>query len=257
MGSLSLLGAVMIVRPKPKSGCTPARAAVVALALLRFTACGLDERSLAERTVYASGNGHPEGGAAGAAAELLPVPECSYSTAGESSECASLIANPGFARNIDGWALEPRAVQARWDAQDAAGAKKSGSIIVTNALTGDDEGSSPGGVFQCFTVEPGQHVQYAADIMIPEGQGSGAGGQTYTAYAGLSLFYYNNDNCEIPTVGNVTSQLLEAPGQWQHISGQNEVPLEIHSVAYRLIVVKPHPQDPFDVHFDNVLARVY
>lgn len=247
----------MIVGPKPSSSRTPARAAAAALAVLALSACGLDERSLAERTVYSSGNGNPEGGAAGAAAELLPVPDCSYSTAGESSECASLIANPGFARNIDGWALEPRAVQARWDALDAAGAKKSGSIIVTNALTGDDAGPSPGGVFQCLTVEPGQHVQYAADVMIPEGQGSGAGDMEYIGYAALSLFYYNNDHCEIPTVGNVTSQLLEAPGEWQHLSGQNEVPLEIHSVAYRLIAIKPHPEDPFDVHFDNVLARVY
>ena len=131
---------------------------------------------------------------------------------------------------------------------------------MTNALTGADQGASPGGVFQCLTVEPGQRVQYAADLMIPDGQGSGAGGagqEGYVGYAGLSLFFYNNDACEIPTSGNVTSELLDTTGEWQHISGQKEIPLEIHSVAFRLIALKPHREDPFDVHFDNVLARIY
>lgn len=238
-------------------GTLPVVALVASLAL---SACGLDERSLTERSVYTSG---PPGMADGSAGEsgvdvgTQPVPSCDYSSGAVDPACESLVANPGFHKSIEGWALEPRAVQARWDILDAAEAKKSGSLIVTNALSGDDDGASPGGVFQCFKVEPGQHFQYAADLLIPEGQGRGIGGGAYVGRAALSLFMYNNGECEIPTVGNVTSELIEAAGEWQHISGQSEIPAEIHSVAYRLIAIKPHLEDPFDVHFDNVLARVY
>src|SRR3954471_20930695 len=155
---------------------------------LAAASCAVDNREL--RVQGGAGAGSSAGmspftGDAGNDSNAAPpLPVCDYS-AGVLEGCESLVANPGFSQDTDGWKPEDATVTMSWRADDAAENIDSGSLSVVNSLYGTAVGFASRAASQCLPTEPGKTYAFALDVLIPEGQGEGLEGSDYHASAGL------------------------------------------------------------------------
>lgn len=226
------------------------------------TSCSVDERPLALAAAIAgtagvSGAGSSgSGGAAGEPADAAPVPLpiCDYGD-GVQPGCETLVPNPGFEHDATGWSPEEGSVAMSWTAEDANGNKKSGALSVLNSLSGAADGVAARGAAACLPTSAGKAYGMAADIFIPDKQGSGIDGGSYSATAGLSVIFYSSDKCDGYTLANSTSDLLEDAAVWAHREGHAVAPEGANSMSMRLVTFKNFREYKFEARFDNVLLK--
>lgn len=245
-----------------RSACTGL--AVAALGTSLALACAVDDRTLVSGGAGSLASAGAAGtralipasdaGDGGVEAGLPPLPICDYGAAVEAG-CESLVSNPGFAKDSSGWSPEPGSVSMSWTPSDAADNKRSGSLSVVNSLSGAADGTAARGAAQCLPTVPGQPYGLAADLFIPEGQGAGLDGGTYSATAGLSVIFYNAAACGGYTLGNGTSTVLDEAGRWEHREGHAVAPAGAVSMAVRLVTFKNFRELTFEARFDNVLVK--
>ncbi|HWZ87348.1 MAG TPA: hypothetical protein VNW92_00825 [Polyangiaceae bacterium] len=142
-----------------------------------------------------------------------------------------------------------------WVADDAAGNRRSGALSVTNALSGEADGIASRGAAQCLPTTAGQAYGLAADVFIPEGQGDGLDGGSYTATAGVSVIFFTTAACDGYTLSNATSTVIDQAGHWQHGEGHATAPEGAQSMLVRLVTFKNFREYTFEARFDNVLVK--
>ena len=237
--------------------------AVAALVARAVTSCSVDERPLQLASNSAGASGTSAGGSGmveasagegGDASVSAPLPVCDYGS-GVAVGCDTLVDNPGFAKNTDGWTPEEGAISMSWTDDDAAGNTQSGSLSVVNSLSGAADGIASQGAAECLPTSAGKKYGLAGDLFIPQGQGSGLDGGTYTASAALSVIFYMSGKCDSYTLGNATSGLLAEPGHWAHREGHAVAPDGANSMSVRLVTLKNFREFTFEARFDNVLLK--
>lgn len=247
--------------------CSLRNLGIAALFSAALLSCALDDRALAPKAGVAgaagtAGSNEPantagSGGSAGLGVPLAPLPvDCDFSGSSP-TECATAIENPGFNSGTTPWSAEPGPVTLSWYEEDALEEASSGSLSVVNALTGEASGPASVGAVQCLETSAGQIYGLAADVFIPNGQGDGLDGGPYLASAGLSMIFKDGPGCTGFTVGNATSDLVDAAGGWAHVEGKAIAPQGATSVAVRLVTFKSFRQFRFEARFDNVLVKAY
>ena len=162
-------------------------------------------------------------------------------------DCAqTLVQNSRFDSAVNGWEAEPSMSQA-WDASNATGKPGSGSVKVSNTA---ERVSAPGtlaaGSHQCVSVTPTTNYDFAARVMLAEGETSGQ--------AGVNAWLFDDDACQgnlvtgnMPIIGGV-------PGSWTVLTGRVWIPGGVHSMWVRLVAIKPFAQPSLSVLIDDVLV---
>ena len=237
---------------------------IAMLSIVPTASCSLDDRALAPRASLAGAAGLADPGAAGADAgrsagesgseQLPPLPDCDYGNE-TATGCETLVSNPGFAKDTEGWLPEMGSISMTWNSSDADANAASGSLSVVNALSGEADGIAARGVSQCLSVTAGDTYRVAADVFVPKGQGDGLDGGTFVASAGLSLIFYSDVDCQGFTVTNTTSDVVAEPEKWAHREAQKVAPQGASSMAVRLATFKNFREFTFEARFDNVLVR--
>jgi hypothetical protein len=232
---------------------------LLALGLVAAAAsCAVDDRQL--RTLGSAGGGSTagtnglDGGAGDDSVAPTPLPDCDYS-GGVLDGCETLVANPGFAHDTEGWKAEDATVAMSWNADDATDNSDSGSLTVVNSLYGAADGIASRAAAQCLPTKSGQAYGFALDMFIPEGQGEGLDGGSYRASAGLSVIFFTSKHCDQFTLASATSDLLEDDGKWAHREGRAVAPQGAESMLIRLVTFKNFQEYNFEARFDNVLVR--
>lgn len=191
-------------------------------------------------------NGAGGGAGLGGAPFDSPCGDIDHNSVDDCTE--TLLLNSRLDTDAGHWAPDANTIQA-WDARDARGKSGSGSILVTNqapvaavntwVLNGTD---------QCVPVTEGLTYEFAARVMIPEGQGTGG--------AGLNVYAFTGAACsDIFLSGQGTSLNVQAGG-WAVVEKQIVMPAAARSVLVRLAVSKPFTQVKLSALFDDVLVRV-
>lgn len=230
--------------------------------LLSLLGCSLDTRHFGRPVDAAAGSGNFGSSGAtgeplgsGGAAMLAPVPnDCDYSKDAR-PECQSMVQNPGFAVDTDGWKTEMGPLTAKWISQDANDDADSGSLALSNAFYGEADGPVALGVFQCLPATAGQTYAIAGDVFVPEGQGEGYDGGTYTAGAGFSVIFKDDSDCQGHTLSNITSDVVTETEVWMHREASGVAPRGVGSMNVRLITLKNFREYKFEAWFDNVLMK--
>jgi hypothetical protein len=165
------------------------------------------------------------------------VPDCTQ----------SLVSNPGFDTGISGWQAEG-GVETSWDrAGDQNGNTASGALVVKNEIVTTGNGSIVAGASQCVQVMAGAAYDFAAQVAIPTGQGSGS--------TAASFFYYGSTDCSGALAGTGLSSIVSSAGTCQPISASLTAPAGAQSVAVRLAVIKPFALPSLQAEFDNILFK--
>jgi len=230
-----------------------------AIFLVSALGCSLDTRHFRKGSSSDSGgSSNPASGTAGdtsngGSASTEPLPDdCDYSKDAR-PECQSLVQNPGFAVDTDGWNAEMGPLTVTWSTQDATGDADSGSLSLENAFYGEADGPIALGSFQCLPATPGKTYAIAGDVFVPEGQGDGWDGGTYTAGAGFSVIFKDDSTCQGHTLSNFTSDLVTDTEVWTHSEATGVAPRGAGSMNVRLITLKNFREYKFEALFDNVL----
>ena len=159
----------------------------------------------------------------------------------------TLVLNSHFDTDAAQWVAAANAVQA-WDARDARSKSGSGSLMVTNqAPTMQVDASVIAGTEQCIAVTEAVKYEFAAHVMIPDGQGAGE--------AGLNLYAFAGDACSGVFLTGLTPGMTKQTGSWVVVEGQLAMPAGARSVVVRLVASKPFKQDKLSALFDDVLVR--
>lgn len=227
-------------------------------AVASVASCAVDDRqlrSLSNAGAGSSAGANALGGGAGDdSVAQTPLPDCDYS-GGVLGGCETLVANPGFAQDTEGWKAEDATVAMSWNADNATDDGDSGSLSVVNSLYGAADGIASRAAAQCLPTKSGRTYGFALDVFIPEGQGEGLDGGGYRASAGLSVIFFTSKHCDQFTLASATSDLLEDDGQWAHREGRAVAPQGAESMLVRLVTFKNFQEFNFEARFDNVLLR--
>jgi len=189
-----------------------------------------------------------DGGDGGQGVEYT-VPDCIFLDEAIPEECESLVQNPGFAKDIEGWEGENVKILVGWYPDDATDSEASGSIAVNNTLSGATVGTAPYGAWQCIPVTAGGVYDFAADFYIPKGQDP-------TGMAEINVYYYDTAECEGANKYSFSSDPVTKVGSWVPVRATDTAPGGIQSMFVRLVAVKQFQPMMFRVHFDNVLVRL-
>src|SRR5688572_17764895 len=233
--------------------------------VLGLGGCAVDDRTLLEQepmggiggSAGSAGTANP-GGNGGSAGEPDAAPEihCVYVVDQEPEPgCESLVDNPGFHADFDGWEAVDPAVRLGWTDGDPMDNEQSGSIAVNNTLFGAGAGTASGGARQCLEARGGAVYALAADVLIPSAQDFEWEGGLAAAKAAVGIFFYKEPNCGGQTIGNFTTTYVESPDEWTWVRGATPAPPATASMAVRLIAIKPFEQITLKALFDNVLVR--
>ncbi|HYQ03181.1 MAG TPA: hypothetical protein VER96_31120 [Polyangiaceae bacterium] len=248
----------------PSSVRACAASSSVYFALLLCSACSVDDRTLLSSEGIGGTRSTPAAGGSPSIpihsdAGAVELPRCQYLETNVEEGCATLVKNAGFSTNAADWSAEPLGMSEGWVNSDAADSPHSGSLVVTNLNFKSDEtakgGISGGAARQCVPVTSGRIYDLAADLFVPDGQGAGFEGLTYTSTAALSVFFYEEADCAGRTASNFTSDSVSQTDEWVHVEGTTIAPKEALSMAVRLATFKPFRQNVFEAHFDNVFVR--
>jgi hypothetical protein len=231
------------------------------LALPILSGCELDERPMLEEETLAAGSGGSTvssggapNGSAGRAANAgqggeFAIPDCVFVGKAMPEGCDSLVENPGFSDDVEGWAAENPKILVGWYPEDATDNAESGSIAVNNTLYGDGVGTVTYGAWQCVPVTAGGVYDFAADVFIPEGQDP-------TGMAGINVYYFDSEDCEGGNKYSFSTDLVTEVGTWVPVRATDVAPGSAHSMFIRLVPVKQFEPLMFRAHFDNVLVRL-
>jgi hypothetical protein len=160
----------------------------------------------------------------------------------------TLVMNAAFNTDISSWTAEPGAALV-WNSTSAEDQKAgSGALAVTSKSVSK---TTPGwimqGAFQCVPVDSGSMYDVGAQLSVAANPGGGAGL--------VGLLFYASGDCSGDTVGVATSDQVTATGMCEALSVTRTAPVGAASAAVRLVVIKPFPQAPLTVEFDNVLFK--
>jgi hypothetical protein len=238
-----------------------ARVLAALLAVALQTACALDNRELLQDDVVAGsgGGGNVGGGTAGTDSGRAPgwdapfPPDCVYAGHSIDAGCETLVSNPGFDRNADGWPPQQSTVSVGWSEQDRMESPSSGSIAVDSTLFNEEvkNGQVILGALQCVgTIAGGVYDIRADAFILPD--------QTTEGSAGLIAQFYKNSNCSAGIAGSdqsYSAKFIVDVGEWTPISGRFQVPADVGSMQVMLVVGKQFAPRSFKALFDNVLVQ--
>ena len=184
-----------------------------------------------------------------------PCPtDCDYSKEAR-PECQSLVQNPGFAVDTAGWDADMGPLTLRWKKNDATNDATSGSLSVLNAFFGEADGPIALGAFQCLPATAGRTYAIAGDVFVPNGQGEGPDGGSYTAGAGFSVIFKDDTECEGHTLSSFSSDVVTEPDAWTHREATGVAPHGAGSMNVGPMTLKNFREYMFEAWFDNVLVR--
>lgn len=138
---------------------------------------------------------------------LLVSTLLAWTLAGAPLPAQNLLANPGFPAGLAEWVNNgPAIISAVHSSLDVAGDPGSGSAEITNTAPDDNGGGQ--GILQCVPVTPGAAYDTGAFIRIPSGQ-------AHDAIAQVAGFFFEGDDCTLPTAGGFgSSAVSELKDEW-------------------------------------------
>jgi hypothetical protein len=157
----------------------------------------------------------------------------------------TLVENATFDRDTAGWLNEDDS-ELFWDDADAHEMGESGSLVVENRLSVEQDGLVLLGARQCVPLTGGAVYHLAAEISVHD--------DTSDTQGGLQLLLYDGPDCSGAIIAAVASSFLRA-SDWNVTSLTYVTPTETASAALRLVVMKPFDAPARRVAFDNVLLR--
>jgi hypothetical protein len=192
------------------------------------------------------GGSQPSTDQAGAAGAPFDSP-CGDLNGDLVDDCAeTLVENSRFDSAALGWAPEGSLEQA-WVTSNADSGVSSGSLSLRNTTFIAGSSVTAGmGSRQCLVAWGDDTYEFAAQVFIKPGQGSGA--------AAIDLVFFGNDGCDGTVLGGKTAASVDAVDAWRTALGQVTMPAGTRSVWVRLTVGKPLAQSSFEALFDNVLV---
>jgi hypothetical protein len=174
-------------------------------------------------------------------------PDLDHNSLPDCSE--SLVMNPGFDANANGWKAEDGVV-VTWDRNgDENGNTSSGGLVVDNQNVISGSFTMAGG-YQCLTVAPAATYAFVAEAAI-------LGGQPAAGAASATFFFYASSDCTGTLAGSAYANQVNAVGACQMVAASVQAPASAHSVAVRLVALKPAAQPSMKVEFDNVLFKLH
>ena len=159
----------------------------------------------------------------------------------------TLVMNPGFDTTKMSWSPETGIVLT-WDtAGDQNGNTASGGLLVKNGNVSNGNGWILQGAYQCVPVTAGSTYQLTTQLSIAPDQGD--------VSAVVGLLTYASGDCSGAPNGAAISDQVTTTATCEALTLSRAVPSGAVSVAVRLGVLKPFPQAPVQVEFDNVLFK--
>jgi hypothetical protein len=129
---------------------------------------------------------------------------------------------------------------------DAQAQPDSGSLVVKNVQSGENDTLGMVGASHCVTVTPGERYALYAETFV---QADTAGG-----YGGATVWFYDQPNCSGALIEAAQSPLQGALMSWKVIRLRPIlVPSFSASMLIRLAAAKTLMAEPLTVRFDNVL----
>jgi len=225
--------------------------------LLGFTllACAVDDRALANRPppveMGAGGEvngvdaGGDEGGAGGASSLLPsgPADGCADLDTDGVSDCeVTLVENPTFQSDIDGWTALGDA-ELEWEPESALGDSETGSAKLTAEVP-------RASAYQCVPLEGAKLViAYASAYVEPSDDPDEA------PQAELDVTFFQGANCSGVSDGYFETPPSKDVGTWATIQAGGLSKDTTQSVAVALVGIKPDSVDALAVRFDNVMLK--
>lgn len=222
-------------------------------------ACSLDTRELEGTDSFAgsspsgsAGGGGSSSGIANPGLNAPDPPPCAYVGSEVDAGCETLVANPGFdqRKGVLGWPPFNLAFQATWDERDATDGEDSGSMLVTNRLSADEDGETINGALQCVPATAGAVYDVVTDVFIPKQETEGR--------AGVVVLFYRSVDCRASNIGtdqSFTTKLVDKPEEWTTVAGRFIVPANMRSMEVTLVAGKSFRPASFGALFDNVLVQ--
>ena len=156
---------------------------------------------------------------------------------------SATIVNPTFDTNTAGWYPEFGVTVSR-STTDANGSAQSGSLLVTNTVSGDTDGLYMGGARQCVSVNPSIQYKTSVKLMLTGTTGGGS--------AGFSLQFFPSSDCQGSATSTLFSSQPSTRNAWQNVSLNSLAPDGSHSMLLRLVGVKAYRDPSLGVLFDDV-----
>lgn len=178
-----------------------------------------------------SGAGGRGGGAGG-----RPGPGCG-------TDCATLVDNGTFDRNIADWAFDA-SLEEEWSTLDARGQPSSGSLVLRSTGPQDQDGYLVLGTGQCVEAQSGVDYHYAAQVWFDADQGDGS--------CGIELLFFDELGCRGTSLDTRT-EIARTPADWLPVATNPPTPAGTRSLLLRLILVRPYRSAGFSASFDDVV----
>jgi hypothetical protein len=159
----------------------------------------------------------------------------------------TLVKNPGFDTDISSWNAD-FGVNEAWLQSDGQGNSRSGSLDVAFVNTTGSPNSIVAGSSQCVQISGGASYLLAVQLQILNGGVSNGG-------AMLDFWSYASTDCS-GSIGDVfQGPLVPQAATWTTTMVSHQIPAAMHSVAVRLLALKPGNTQLLQVTFDNVLFK--
>jgi hypothetical protein len=193
----------------------------------------------------AGGSPVPSGGKACGAPSGGLCPDLDADTVLDCTQTAPM--NPGFDAGIASWHAEDQIVLS-WNATgDLNGNASSGALTVRNPIVFDNASWIMQGATQCVPVMGGAAYDFAAQVSIADGQGSGG--------AVVAFYLYPTADCSGSFSAANLSTSVTTTAMCEVLTMSQTMAADTRSVQVRLTALKPFRQPSFEVQFDNVLFR--
>jgi hypothetical protein len=200
--------------------------ALACLGLVGVVACAVDDRPLHRRPQIYFGDAGAEGGEGG---QGNPVRTWTFDD------------------GTQDWSPEA-GIEQRFGSDDAAGDKRSGSLLLTHTLVAGSDEYELGGTMQCLPVTGDTVYRLSAKTFVPKDQGPGG--------SGFIMAYFNADDCQGLQL-DLLNYASDKTGVWSRAQKTRLAPAGTKSVLLRLVVTKVWRLPSFDVAFDDVVLSEF
>jgi len=189
--------------------------------------------------------GGDAGGAGGDSSIAPPGPggDCADLDTDGVPDCqATLVENPTFESDVDGWTVLGDA-QLEWQPENALGDQSSGSAKLTAEIP-------RASAYQCVSLAGAKLViAYASAYVEPSDD------PDQTPQAELEVTFFQGEGCSGTSDGYFETPPSKDAGTWDTVQAGGLSKETTQSVAIALVGIKPDAVKELDVSFDNVMLK--
>lgn len=156
------------------------------------------------------------------------------------ADCTTtLVENPSFAENVDGWTAQAE-TELTWDDKNAFDDLPSGSAMLiaeTERATAE----------QCIKLQGGQLVIAYASAFVED--------ETELAQAEVQVSFFQTEDCNGQDPDYFKTPPSTVTNEWVTVQAGTISPLGTASASVALVGLKPDGAERIQVYFDNVMLK--